>query len=417
MNDSELERLYQLLKLDPGASADEVQQAYIKELARLRREGSKSEKAQLTVVYNELLAYTQNQAYAEAQAAPQQTITKLINQHLQPYQLQAEVKIQEEQLRIIFDANTVAKNQVPLTIIKKIIADLELVNINLVKVYGMRKNRTIIWKQEIPLITINPVEKETQHLLKEAERKTNLLAFPLAVVIALALNFTGLSWLWIVWVHEFGHATLAWFAGYRALPTLALTVMTTKRSLFVYFGILFLIGLLFWSARKEKKPWTMGLAVFLAILQFYLTWILSGDTYEMLQAFAGVGGEFYLSTFLIVCFYLRLPERLCWEFWRYIALLVASSTLLDNLWKWHRISQGKGSIPWGSFWGGSDAAGDMDILQIFGWTDQQIINTYNTLGSLCLWLVLGVYIFIVLQQNRQFWLYIQRLIHKNPRRR
>jgi hypothetical protein len=411
MSDLELEQCYQLLKLEPGVPAEEVQQAYIRELARLRREGSKNKtaRAQLTNAYKQLLEYSQSQAQTRAEEVPKQRLQELINQRLQPHQLQAQVQIQGQQLRILFDAHKTPKHKVPLQLIKQIIADLEVANLAIVKIYGMHGKGKSAWKQEFPITTINTVEKEIENLKLEAERKTNLFAFPIAVMIALSVNFTGISWLWTVWVHEFGHATLAWLSGYRAVPSLALTIMTAERSLFVYGGILFLIGLLFWSGKKEKKPWAMGLAVFLALLQFFLTWILSRDTYEMLQAFAGVGGEFYLSTFLIACFYFRLPERLYWEFWRYIALLVATSTLLDNIWKWHRISQGKSSIPWGSFWGGTDAAGDMDMLQIFGWSQQQIVNTYNTLGSICLWLVIGVYLYVVCKQNPQIGRYIRQM--------
>lgn len=396
MSNLNLEQCYQILNLEADASADEVQQAYLKELARLRREGKKNEKAQLTAAYNQLLEYTQGKAYNQGQASPELTLNGLINQRLNPYKLEAKVKIKDRQLRIIFDANIVSQKQISPTLIRQIIANLDLANLEIVKAYGMR-DKMIAWKQELSLKSLQ-VENVTENLLKEAERTTNLYAYPIALIIALSLNFTGLSWLWTIWVHEFGHATLAWFSGYRAIPTLALTVMSTRRSLFVYLGILFLIGLLFWSGRKEKQPWAMGLAIFLALLQFYLTWILPRDTYEMLQAFAGVGGEFYLSTFLMVSFYFHLPARLYWEFWRYPALLVGCSTLLDNLWKWHRISQGKGAIPWGTFWGGSDAAGDMDILQMFGWSQQQIINTYTTLGTFCLWIVIGIYIYITMKQ-------------------
>lgn len=79
----------------------------------------------------------------------------------------------------------------------------------------------------------------------------------------------------------------------------------------------------------------MGLAVGLALLQFYLTWFTSSYTFEMLLTFGGIGGEFYLSSLLIGGFYLRLPDRWRWDFWRFIALGVAANTFWNSFWQWH----------------------------------------------------------------------------------
>lgn len=62
-----------------------------------------------------------------------------------------------------------------------------------------------------------------------------------------------------IWFHEFGHAIIAWLAGRRAIPLpIGWTNVDLERSLFVYFGILILLGLLFgWGdARANAGRWS-----------------------------------------------------------------------------------------------------------------------------------------------------------------
>jgi hypothetical protein len=204
-----------------------------------------------------------------------------------------------------------------------------------------------------------------------------------------------------MWVHELGHATVAWFSGYRAMITFAGTVTQLERSPFVYFGILFLLGLLFWHGWKEQKRFTMILAAILAIMQFLMTWVISRATYRMLLAFGGIGGEFYLSTLFMIGFYAKLPDKLRWEFWRYLSLIVGAITFWSSFWKWHNIERGREAIPWGTFWGSrGDSGGDLNVLSgEFGWNSQQIIGTYTHLGNLCLLFIVGFYIYFWLQSR------------------
>ena len=74
--------------------------------------------------------------------------------------------------------------------------------------------------------------------------------------------------------------------------TFAATIVSYEHSLFVYFGILFLLILTGFSLWKEKKKKSLIVVVVLIVLQFILTWVISRSTYEMLLAFGGIGGEF-----------------------------------------------------------------------------------------------------------------------------
>ncbi|MGY2716231.1 hypothetical protein ACVW01_000153 [Thermostichus sp. MS-CIW-19] len=246
----------------------------------------------------------------------------------------------------------------------------------------------------------------------------NIWAYPVAFVVALLVNSIALLELlhlpWHIWIHELGHASIAWWSGHRALPLpFGWTSISPEKDPFVYFGILFLLSLLFWLTRKERIRWLQALVVVLALLQFYMTWLMPNRTKEMLITFGGVGGEFYISTFLMACFYLRLPDRWRWDFWRFVVLGVAASSLWRSFWQWHRIQKGLAPIPWGTLLcGQGDAGGDMNrLVDDFGWSADQIIQTYKWLGNLCILFILGLYIVFLLRMNDGIWLNLQaRLI-------
>jgi hypothetical protein len=404
MSQIDLHECYRLLNLEPGASTEEIQTAYLQKVSQLLRQGAKEEVKQLKSAHAFLRDYALQKEHQEAKENTQQKIIELVTQRLQSKRIQAQIRIQGEQLRIIVDVNQFGQSQIFKEIIYLLLEDLELRGIQIFKIYGVKRNGSIVWKDECPVSSGAIVAQRSQRLLKQGHRNINTFAFPIAIVIAIALNSASLFPLWSMWIHELGHASVAWLAGHHALPTFAATIVSLERSLFVYFGILILLGLLFWSSWREKKPWTMGLAVSLTLLQFYMTWLLSPGTFEMILAFGGIGGEFYLSTFFMVCFYFPLPDRWRWDFWRYIVLVLSASTFLESFSMWHRISTGQEAIPWGTFWGGrGDSGGDMDILAFqFGWSDRTIIDTYKNLGNICGLLLLGVYLYFLIKNNPQF---------------
>lgn len=409
MDRPDLEQYYQLLGLPSHASPDEIQEAYLRQVGVKRRQGKQGELDTLKLAYQTLWNYTLQQNYDQAQAAPQDQLTLSLNEALRPHHLAVKTRLNETTLTLIFDAQTVKQSAVPKKLIHKILADIVLPDVENIKVMGKRGEKNIAWRYQFPLSEI-PIETETERLLKQGEANVRIWGIPIAIVLALSLNLTGLNWFWNMWIHELGHAVIAWFSGYRAMPTLAVTITSLDQSLFVYFGILFLLGLLFWSGKNEHQPWTMGLAVMLILIQFQLTWMTSRDTYEMLQAFGGVGGEFYLSAFFIVAFYFSLPRRLYWEFWRYLALIISASTFINSFTMWHRIDKGRAFIPWGTFWGGQgDGAGDMNKLtDWFGWSNNQIIDTYRILGDICLWILIGVYLYFLFRSSKQLQHYFRK---------
>jgi hypothetical protein len=206
-----------------------------------------------------------------------------------------------------------------------------------------------------------------------------------------------------VWMHEFGHATAAWLTGRRATPLpFGWTPIEPDYSPFVYFGLLFLLGVLFAAGWKERKAWPMLAAVALAALQYHMTWRLRLPEQEFWWTFGGVGGEFYLSALFMAFFFVELPEKFRWGACRYVFFLIGATAFL-NIWlMWDKVYHGLEEIPFGTLINGEeDGGGDMNkLMDDFGWTKFQIRHRYHLLGQWCLAGLGVVYAAFALQLNR-----------------
>lgn len=334
----------------------------------------------------------------------------------------AQVSVRQQQLHIGLD---VAQHPKPQQVIARIYTLLEqldleacgLETVEKVFVYGLRAPRQADWTKSFAMPTPGFTPDDTD-LSSFNNRISNAILFPVLMVLAMAMNamsivkflLRGIS----IWFHEFGHAIVAWLSGRKAIPLpLGWTPVEPERSPLVYGCVLALLGLLFWAGRKEGKRWPMVLAVALAVIQFSMTWLMSADTFDMLLYFGGIGGEFLLCTLLMVGFYFPLPDYFRWDLYRYPVVLGAAFTFWGSFWSWRQIDKGVASIPWGSMWGGPEhTGGDMNQLSLsHGWSNAQIIGTYNTLGSWCVLALLGIYGYFLLKQNHTvFFGWWQRLI-------
>ncbi|MGI0480172.1 J domain-containing protein [Geminocystis sp. CENA526] len=418
MDNLTLEQCYQILNLTEQPTLEELDHHYYKLIGEKLKSGNKDEINNLKLAYSQLREYCQNKQDNQVEKETkkyQHSLTNSLNQDLKNIGMRVKVQSFPNHLEVIIKNVKISKKLLTTKLIydslNHILKDTEQDVI--ISSIGTKNN--LIWQEKIKICTgiyaHNAGKYNTEILLKEAEIKTNTYGLPIAFLIAFAINFIEpLAWFISMWVHEFGHATVAWFSGYRAMVTFAGTIISFDRSLFVYFGILILIGLTFYSGWKEQKKTTMIVCIILAIMQFILTWKTSYSTYRMLLYFGGIGGEFYLSTLLIIAFYWRLPEKFYWEFWRIFALVIGATTFWGNFTKWHRISKGKADIPWGTFWGGrGDSGGDLNVLNNeVGWSANQIINTYNTLGFICFLVIIGTYLYFLWKSNPVFRLQISR---------
>jgi hypothetical protein len=418
-NKLSLNECYQILNLDQeSASLENIEKNYYKLVGEKLQAGKKTEIVNLKQAYWQLVGYYQNQQQVEAKARDKNTenyLNTYFKHHLNNVPFQVEIKYVFPNLTIKINNSKIKHKSATI----KLLSDLLLANltikINQVKFIGYNNQNKIIWQEEIHFVPDNKEQilicKNTNLLLAEAERKTNIFALPISFFLAFAISLIEpLAWFISIWIHELGHASIAWFSGYQAMVTLAGTVTKLERSLFVYYGILFLLGLTFYSAKKEGKKAVIIITIILAIIQFILTWVISRSTYKMLLTFAGIGGEFYLSTLLIIAFYWQFLEKFYWDFWRFFALIIGTTTFVSSWLKWHRIKLGTEQIPWGTFWGGrGDSGGDLNILNYdYGWSINQIISTYHHLSNFCLLIIIAVYLYFCFKSNPSWGWKIRR---------
>jgi hypothetical protein len=267
-------------------------------------------------------------------------------------------------------------------------------------------------------------EKQAERALTEAEKEfeepklspwdprsfdsrfINLLAPPLVALLAIFVQQTPFAFFlqgFHVWIHEFGHATIGWMTGHRALPLpIGWTPIAADKSLFVYFGVLFLLGVLFVASVRERKVWPALLAVGLALLQAAMTWRLPETTAQLWISFCGVSGEFYLSAAMVGLFFFQFPEKFRWGACRYFFLFIGSGSFFQTFMLWRKIYRGEEGIPYGSMINGeADAGGDMNALHDeFGWTQHDIIFTYHHLGNACLTVMIGLWVFFGLRLDQ-----------------
>jgi hypothetical protein len=242
----------------------------------------------------------------------------------------------------------------------------------------------------------------------EAARRwrLNLIAPPVIVAVAWLATLTPLAFLlrgFQVWVHEFGHASVAWMTGRRALPLpFGWTTIEPEFSNFVYFGVLFLLTVLLVAGWRERKVWPMAIAVALAGLQFWMTWRWPEARQQFWFSFGGVAGEFVLSALAMMLFFVELPEKFRWDTCRYGFLFLGAACFIMSFTFWLRVYHGLEPVPLGTMIGGEDdAGGDMNILiDEFRWNFIRIRRTYHLLAVTCAWAVAGVYVLAACRAGR-----------------
>ena len=425
----QLAACYRLLQIHDNANLETLDAAYFSLRAQAIKEGNRKHlealKAARTTIKTHLksLAASQpateencpNAAKTDQQSNCADALAALVEK-LSHHHIHAKVSVRKTALNLgVLDTEEVTHSQL-VAQVKHLLSEIDITEYGLtaietVHLYGLNAQQKAQWKKSFPLPTPQITTDDTD-LYSFNNRFSNTLIFPGLLLLSSILNAVSpikqLLFGVYIWVHEFGHATVAWLGGHQATPLpFGWTNVGAEKSLFVYCGVLTLFGVLFWSGYKEKRRWPMGLAVALAMLQFYMTWIISADTFDMLLSFGGIGGEFYLSTLLIISFYFPLPEYWRWDFFRYPAVLFAGLPLVGALWQWRQIDRGLEAIPWGSLFGGADhIGGDMNQLSVvYGWSDQRIIDTYNGIGGICVIAVVSVYAYFFIKQRSHLWLH------------
>ena len=97
----------------------------------------------------------------------------------------------------------------------------------------------------------------------------------------------------------------------------------------------------------------------------------------MWQILSGALGELLLGAFLLVAFHFPLPDKIRWDFWRWVAIIPGALCFTHAMKLWRTVASDVSQMPWGSALG-NDSDGDMNrLVQQFGWGANELAD--NTL--------------------------------------
>lgn len=224
-------------------------------------------------------------------------------------------------------------------------------------------------------------------------------ALPIAAVAGLLFGVVGLArppvFFVQIWFHEVGHAVPAWLSSRAALPLpFGFTFWKEESSWFTAVCLLFLIGVFAYTSLRERRYY--GVIASFVMFGCWAFFTLVLDPYEAIGwiLFGGLAGELVLTTLAIVSFYYRAPDRMRWDFWRFIVLVPAMTAFVTSFAMWVRIHQGTQGLPMGSIIGApGDGTGDIErMLAGYAWTAETLTTAYRSIGTLCLLVIVTHYV-------------------------
>jgi hypothetical protein len=235
----------------------------------------------------------------------------------------------------------------------------------------------------------------------------DLLALPVALIVALALSATSFGRMLAVLVqiqfHELGHALVAWLSSRAALPLpFGFTFWRQERSTFTGLCVLFLLGLMFVKSDREGRWFGVLLSASLIVAWVMLTFVVAHERSEMWIIAGGVAGEFVLSALAMLAFSFPLPDRLRWDFFRLLILPLAAFAWVSSARLWIGVARGTRALPLGSFLGSAgDLSGDLDrLIHDYGFRPDGLTRGYVWLSALSGLVVLGSHSFFALRALR-----------------
>ncbi len=215
----------------------------------------------------------------------------------------------------------------------------------------------------------------------------NLIGVPLVLLLSYLFSATFLGRMLASLVgmpfHELGHAAASWLSSRIAIPLPFFTVWYDDQSILM--GLVVASGLIWlgYHAYREHNRFALATAVVLLVVQAIFTLALPARLTLMWQILSGALGELVFGAFLLVAFHFPLPDRLRWDFWRWVAILPGALCFTHAMRLWRTVVSDVSQMPWGSALG-NDSDGDMNrLVQQFGWGANELAEFYLHTGYWC----------------------------------
>jgi len=220
------------------------------------------------------------------------------------------------------------------------------------------------------------------------ELQYRVFALPLALLLAWLVArtpFRMAEGMLAMVVHGCGHAISAWLTGRWAIPMLWVTPHGESRSWFI---VLFLaaafifLGYLAW--RAERWGWVAAAGTALLLQMIFLNLPA-----ESTIVFCGDGGAMVLATMLMATFYSPRESRI-YKSWglRWGLLVIGAMAFLHVFLMWKGPLE---DLPFGEI-EGVNLSDPSLLTEMYGWTVLQLVDRYVRLGTICLVVLLALYV-------------------------
>jgi hypothetical protein len=214
----------------------------------------------------------------------------------------------------------------------------------------------------------------------------NLIAVPLVMLLSWLFCSTNFGRLLASLVgmpfHEIGHAAASWLSSRVAIPLPFFTFWYDDQSVLMGLIVAGVLGWLLFHTYREKNWFMFASALAVSLAWAVTTFLIPPSRTLMWQILSGALGELIFGAFLLVGFHFALPDRLRWDFWRWIVLIPAALCFTQATILWRTASSDVSQMPWGSAIG-SESDGDMNrLVQHHGWTANDLADFYLNIAYL-----------------------------------
>jgi hypothetical protein len=228
-----------------------------------------------------------------------------------------------------------------------------------------------------------------QNDLEQARAELRLARFavPGALLTAVVLVHTDLGkvvlrTLFGMWLHESGHAAAAWMCGHLAFPGPWFTPVAEERSFLFALAISAGLGFAGWRAWASGERVLAYAAGATLALQWIATFLVRKAAADVLIYFAGDAGMLVFGAALMAAFFVPPGHKLHRDWLRWGFLVIGAASFADAFSQWWAARRDLDAIPFGEIEGGGDT--DPTVLLQSGWTVDQIVGRYVTVGVLAL---------------------------------
>jgi hypothetical protein len=215
------------------------------------------------------------------------------------------------------------------------------------------------------------------------------LAVPVALVASWAIVQTGLGRFFFrtfagMWLHELGHAVVAWVCGFPAIPGPWLTSVGERRSSVFALALMGGLGYAAWRGWSARDRLLTAAAAAALVLQVLGTMMLSPRAARTLITFGGDAGSLVFGAAFMAAFSAPPGHKLHRDWVRWGLLVLGAAAFVDTFEEWSRARTDATIVGYGD---AIEGIGDTDattLVERDGWTIPDMVRRHVGLGWLCL---------------------------------